>query len=262
MLQHLWKHRELTYQLTKREVLHRYRGSLLGVFWSFITPLFMLLVYTFVFGVIFRSRWGAGTTSQTDFALILFCGLSIFSIFSDIIGRAPAIILSNPNYVKKVVFPVEILPVTILGSSLIHGAISILILLGAVLIIHGSLPLTVLFLPIVILPLLLVSIGLAWFLASLGVYLRDINQIVPVLVSALMFLSPIFYPVSVIPENLQFLYFINPVSYVVEDARQVVIWGNAPNWLWCMIGTGLGAAIAGLGYAWFQKTKKGFADVI
>ncbi len=262
MIRNLWRQRELISQLTKREILTRYRGSLLGILWSLLTPLLMLVVYTFVFGVIFKPRWTGPVEGQAQFALILFCGLSIFGIFSEVISRAPALIVNNPNYVKRVVFPIEILPLTILGSALVNGIISLGILIAASLIFTGQVHATVLYLPLVILPLLLFSLGLGWFFASTGVYFRDIAQIMPIAISALMFLSPIFYPVSAIPEKLRFVYGLNPISYVVEDARQIIIWGNQPNWIWLIAGTACGAIIAILGYLWFQKTKKGFVDVI
>lgn len=258
----LWKNRELIMQLTKREILMRYRGSIFGILWSLLTPLFMLVIYTFVFGIIFKSRWGTEIDSQAEFALILFCGLSTFGIFSEIVSRAPGLVLNNPNYIKRVVFPLEILPLAVIGSALVHGLISLLVLIVACLVLTGKLYVTVLLIPLIVVPLLLFSAGLAWFLASLGVYFRDISQIMPIAISALMFLSPIFYPVTAIPERLRFVYYLNPISYVVEDARRILIWGFLPDWQWLTVGTLLGLLTAYLGYLWFIKTKKGFVDVI
>lgn len=262
MISGLWKNRELIAQLTKREVLQRYRGSLLGIFWSLLTPIFMLAVYTFVFGVVFKSRWSASTETQSQFALILFCGLSVFGIFSEIISRAPTLILGNPNYIKRVVFPLEILPLAIIGSALVNGLISILVLVAVTAVVTGGVPLTILYLPLILVPLILFSLGLAWFFASLGVYFRDIAQIMPIVISALMFLSPIFYPVSAIPERLRPIFYLNPISYVVENARNIILWGNNPDWLPLLFVTTASLVCCILGFMWFENTKKGFVDVI
>jgi lipopolysaccharide transport system permease protein len=262
MIFSLWKNRELIAQLTKREVLARYRGSALGVFWSLLTPFFMLIIYTFVFGVVFNSHWRNSTDNKWEFALILFCGLSLFGIFSEILSRAPSLVLNNPNYIKRVVFPLEILPIALIGSALVHGLISLFVLITMATILTGHLPLTILFLPVILLPLILFSAGLAWFFASLGVYFRDVAQLMPIALSALMFLSPIFYPISAIPGQLKIVYYLNPLSYVVEDARNIIIWGHSPNWLSLLVVTAASMICCALGYLWFQKTKKGFVDVI
>jgi lipopolysaccharide transport system permease protein len=259
----LFLHRSLIVQFIKREVKSRYQGSYLGIVWSFITPLMMLIIYTFVFSVVFKARWGTSSgDSKVEFALLLFSGLIVFNIFSEVVSRAPMLITSNVNYVKKVVFPLEILPIVILGSSLFHLGINIVILIIAILIFIGKIYWTVTLLPLVLLPICLFTLGLGWFLASLGVYIRDIGQVMSVIISALMFLSPIFYPISAIPKELQFLYYLNPISYVVEDMRRVMVWGQLPHWNWLVLGTLLGLIIAVLGLVWFKKTRGGFADVL
>lgn len=258
----LWKHRELIKQFTTREVIGRYKGSYLGILWSFITPLLMLLVFTFVFSVVFKARWGVGTGSKIEFALVLFCGLTTYQLFAECVNRAPGLVLSNVNYVKKVVFPLEILPVVALGSALVQVFISLFILVIGLIVLMGVFNWTLVFVPLVLLPIMLFTLGLGWFLASLGVYLRDIGQVVGVITQALMFLSPIFYPVAAIPEELRPIYYWNPISYVVEDMRRVMVWGQLPDWNWLLLGTLIGIAVAVLGHAWFQKTRKGFADVL
>lgn len=259
----IWKNRELIYQLTKREVAGRYKGSYLGVLWSFLTPILMLLVYTYVFGVVFKARWdNVQTDSQAQFALILFCGLIAFNIFSEVVSKAPNLILSNVNYVKKVVFPLEVLPLMLLGSSLTQGAINLFILLLAQILIVGSIHLTIVLIPVVLLPVALLALGLGWLLSSLGVFLRDMGHIIGLILTVLMFLSPIFYPVSAIPNDMRYIYQINPITAVVENMRLVVIWGQSPDWGTWLTGLLIGVVFFILGYLWFVKSKKAFADII
>ena len=258
----LWRHRQLVWQLTRREVLGRYRGSLLGIAWAVGNPLLMLAVYTLVFGYIFRARWGEGVDTAGEYALVLFCGLTVFGIFSEVVSRAPSLILANPNYVKKVVFPVDCLPWVLIGAALFHAAASLSVLLIAQLLIRGVLPWTVLWLPVVLLPLVLLAVGAAWLLASLGVYLRDVGHLVNALVTVLLFLSPVFYPAASLPEPLRRLLLLNPLTAVLESARAVLLWGQTPDWpllLPCLL---LGALVAWLGWLWFDRTRAGFADVL
>lgn len=256
-------HTSLIKQFVIRDISSRYKGSYLGILWSFVTPLLMLTIYTFVFSVVFQARWGnEGETSKVEFALLLFSGLIVFNIFSEVISKSPLLIISNANYVKKVVFPLEILPIVTLGSALFHGLISLVILILASFIFIGKIYWTILLFPVILLPMLLVTLGLSWLLSSLGVFIRDIGQLVGVMVPALMFLSPIFYPISSIPEELRFLYYFNPISYVVEDARRVLIWGELPHWDWFFYGMLIGIILYIFGIKWFKKTRKGFADVI
>jgi len=223
----------------------------------------MLTIYTFVFSVVFQSRWGTNAeTSKVEFALILFAGLIVFNVFSEVISRSPSLITSNVNYVKKVVFPLEILPIVALGSALFHALISLIILVLGVYLALGVINWTIFLFPLVIFPLLLVILGMSWFLSSLGVFVRDVGQIVSVIIPALMFLTPIFYPITSIPKELQFLYYFNPIGYVVEDTRRVLVWGELPHWDWVSYGIVIGVIVAILGYKWFKKTRKGFADVI
>ena len=256
------RNRNLIRQMVKREVVGRYKGSMLGLFWSFANPILMLGVYTFAFSVVFKARWGGGEETRAQFAVILFVGLIVHGLFAEMVNRAPSLILANVNYVKKVVFPLEILPVVALGSALFHSMMSLGALLFATLFISGTLYSTVLLIPFVLLPFIVLLLGGAWMLASLGVFLRDIGQIAAVLTTILMFLSPVFYPLSAVPEQLHPLILANPLTFIIEQARAVLIFGKMPNWY----GLGLYFVAAGvfawLGFAWFQKTRKGFADVI
>jgi lipopolysaccharide transport system permease protein len=258
----LWKNSELIKQFVKREVIGRYRGSYLGIFWSFLTPLFMLAVYTFVFSVVFESRWGTGSGSKLEFALVLFCGLTTFNIFAETVNRAPGLIVGNVNYVKKVIFPLEILPVVALGSAMVQALISLSLLLVALVFFMGVINWTIILIPLVLLPLILLSLWLGWFFASLGAYLRDVGHLIGIAVQVLMFMTPIFYSITSIPENLRWVFYLNPINNVVEDMRRVVIWGQLPNWQWLVLGTVIGGIVAVLGYAWFEKTRGGFADVL
>jgi lipopolysaccharide transport system permease protein len=262
MFASLWRHRELIKALTIRELLGRYRGSFLGLLWSFFNPLFMLAILTFVFSVVFQARWGDASSSKTEFALLLYIGLIVFNLFADSITRAPTLILSNVNYVKKVVFPLEILPIVNFLLALIHALISLVVWLIAYMVFFGEPHYTIFLLPFMLLPFCLFIIGLSWVLASLGVYLRDISQFIGILTTALLFLSPIFYPITAIPEDYRYLVYFNPISIVVDESRNLLFWGETTNffvlgfyWIVCF-------CIAWLGFLWFQKSRKGFADVL
>lgn len=263
MFTSFWRNRHLIWQMVRREIAARYRGSIIGLAWSFINPLLMLAVYTFVFSVVFKARWGTGENeSQAQFAIILFAGLIVFGLFAETVNRAPRQIISNANYVKKVVFPLEILSLVSLGAVLFHSMISLLVLLLAQLIINQSIPWTAVLFPLVLLPLIFTSLGAAWFLAALGVYVRDIGQITTVFTTVLMFLSAIFYPVSALPERYQVWLRLNPLVLIISESRKVLIFGSLPDWFWLGIAMLMGLAIAFSGFWWFQKARKGFADVL
>jgi lipopolysaccharide transport system permease protein len=262
MVASIWRNRSLIHASTKREVLGRYRGSAFGLLWSFFNPLFMLAVYTFVFSEIFKARWSAGSESKTEFALLLYAGLIVFNIFAECINRAPGLILSNVNYVKKVVFPLEILPLVCLLSALYHSLISLLAWLMAYMVFYGLPYPSTLYLPLILLPFALFIMGLSWALAALGVFLRDVEQFIGVVVMVFMFLSTIFYPAAALPEHYRHLLFLNPLTPVIEQIRDVLFWGKDPDFELLGIYWLVAAAIAWLGFAWFQKTRKGFADVL
>lgn len=254
--------RNLIISLIKREISGRYRGSTLGLLWSFFNPVLMLAVYTFVFSTVFKARWPGGTGSKSEFALVLFSGLLIFNIFSECINRAPSLILANTNYVKKVLFPLEILPIVAIGSAGFHFLVNLFVWLVFYIIFYGTPPATILLLPLTLLPLIFMTLGLTWLLASLGVYLRDVGQLTGIVTTVLMFLSPIFYPISALPEQYQMYMQINPLTFFIEQAQGFMMWGKGIDWY---IWTGwmiISSSIAYLGFAWFQKTRKGFADVL
>ncbi|MFZ2405791.1 MAG: ABC transporter permease [Methylobacter sp.] len=264
LVKSLWRNRQLIAQMTKREVVGRYKGSVMGLAWSFFNPVFMLVVYTFVFSEIFKSRWGGigGDDSKTQFAVVLFVGMIVLSLFSEVLNRAPGLILSSVNYVKKVVFPIEILPVIAMGASLFHSLISLGVLLAAFALFNGYLNWTAVFIPLVLLPLVILTLGLAWILASLGVFLRDVGQTIGIITTVLMFLSPVFYPVTAVPEKFRPFIMANPLTFIIEQSREVLIWGHQPDWAGLGIYALAATVVAWVGYAWFQKTRKGFADVL
>jgi len=259
----LWRNRNLVKVLVRREIMGRYQGSLLGMLWSFFNPVFMLAVYTFVFSVVFKARWGTGGSgSKAEFALVLFAGILVFNLFAECINRAPALILSNPTYVKKVVFPLEILPWVNLGAALFHLLISLAVWLLFSLFIFGFPPLASLLFPLLLVPLVLITMGLSWFVASLGVFLRDVSQVIGILTTALMFLTPIFYPVTAIPEAYRRLLYLNPLTFIIDQTRDLLIFGKGVAWGHWGLLTLASAMVAWFGFVWFQKTRKGFADVL
>ncbi|PZR43050.1 ABC transporter permease [Paraburkholderia fungorum] len=258
------RNRRLLLDLARRDAIGRYRGSMLGIFWSLLTPLVMLAIYTFVFSEVFKSRWQNGSVqaSRAEFAVVLFAGMIMFNLFAECISRAPTIILSNSNFVKKIVFPLEILPCVNLLSGLFHSVVSLGILLVAEWIIRGSVPWTAIFIPLIFAPLCLLILGLSWFFAATGVFLRDIGQTIGIFITALMFLSPVFFSISSLPPRFQQLVYWNPMTFPIEQSRDVLIWGQMLNWHHWIVYTVACSLTAWIGYAWFQKTRGGFADVV
>jgi len=262
VLNDFWRYRQLILSMIRREVAGRYRGSVLGLLWSFFNPVFMLAVYTFVFSIIFKARWTVDSDSKAEFALVLFAGLLIFNLFAECITTAPTLIQANTNYVKKVVFPLEILPLVIFGAAFFHAIISFIVWLIFSFFVFGMPHATLFLFPIILVPLTLLILGLSWFLASLGVFLRDISQIVGIIVTTMMFLTPIFYPVSAIPDKYHPYIYSNPLTFIIEQARGLLIFGIYPDWINLGLLTVLTFLFSWFGFVWFQKTRKGFADVL
>lgn len=251
--------RYLLGQLIKRDVLLRYRGAMFGVLWVFLNPLIMLAVFAFVFGHIFQSRWPQQKGSA-PFWLVLYSGLIVFNVFSETISRAPTAVRSYPSYVKKIIFPVEILPLVPLGAALVHGGFNFLVLLVA-LIWTGQFTLQVILYPVLLLPLALLALGLSWFLAAWGVFIKDMSQIVPPFVQILMFLSPVLYPASAVPAALRPIYNYNPLGAIIEACRAAAL-SQAVNWEHWGTALVLGIVAALLGYAFFRHSREEFADVL
>lgn len=255
----LWRHRYLVTQLIKRDVMLRYRGAMFGVLWVFLSPLLMLAIFAFIFGHVFQSRW----PQQQDgapFWLILYSGLIVFNLFAETVSRSPVSVRGYPSFVKKIIFPVDILPLVPLGAAVVHGAFNALVLIVALAWtghLHGQIALY----PLMLVPVLLFALGLSWFLAAWGVFIKDMSQIVPLLVQMLLFLSPVLYPVSAVPEVLRPLYHYNPLGVVIEAARAAALGAPVPWQPWGLaLALSLFAAV--LGHAFFQHSREEFADVL
>lgn len=255
--------RDLVLQITRRDIVSRYRGSALGLLWSLVTPLAMLAVYTFVFSMVFNARWGtAQDGGRAEFALMLFSGLIVYQAFADCVVRAPGVILAHSSYVKKIVFPLEILPVMLVLSAFFQFLMSFAVLLLFQFMVQGRVCATLFYLPAVLLPHLFFCAGACWLLASLGAYLRDIGMIIGLFVQIFLFLSPIFYPLEAIPAAYRPFLLLNPLTGTIEQFRTIVLAGRPPDWGSLGMLLAAGWAVAWLGFAWFQKTRKGFADVV
>jgi lipopolysaccharide transport system permease protein len=255
----LARHRYLLGQLVKRDVLLRYRGAMFGVLWIFLSPLIMLAIFAFVFGHVFQARWPQ-QSEGIPFWLILYCGLIVFNVFGETVGRAPTVVRSRPSYVKKIIFPVDILPLVPLGSALVHASFNLL-LLAAALAWAGNLTAGLLLFPLLLLPAVLLALGVAWFLSAWGVFIKDMSQIVPLFVQMLLFLSPVFYPVSAVPPVLTFLYDANPLGAVIEAVRAATFGLPVP-WAGWTAALAAGGAAAILGHAFFQHSRDEFADAL
>jgi len=257
-----WQHKELILQLAWRRIEGRYRGSMLGLSWALLEPLAMLAIYTFVFSFVFRARWGALPGEHGEFALFLFSGLTIYAVFSEAVNDAPQSILSSEVYVKQHVFPTETLAWVSMVAGLFRFAVSSTLLVIFYLATQGNLPVAALFMPLIMLPVMLLTLGVTWFLSSLGVFLRDLGQFVGLATTGLLFLSPIFYPASTIPERFHDLYFLNPFAGILEMSKRSLFQGLAPDPGEFAILVGVGWAIAWAGHGWFVRTKASFADAL
>lgn len=259
----LRRNRQLIAKLTRRDVISRYRGSLIGLAWSFFNPLLMLAIYTFVFSTVFKARWGTGgEESRADFAAILFVGVIIHGLLAECINKAPGLILGNVSYVKRVVFPLEVLPWVAMGSSLFHALVSFLVLLLAQLVLGHAIPWTAILFPVVVLPLVLVAMGFGWLLSATSVYVRDVGMVTGLFSTVLMFMAPVFYPLSALPPALRPWLQLNPLTFIIEQGRAVLIAGALPDWPGLLAYSALALGFAWLGFFWFQKTRVGFADVV
>lgn len=263
MLRSMATHRTILRQLVRRDVHSRYRKSVLGMVWALLTPLLTFAVYAYVFSAILEIRFPSRVPDvDHNYGIVLFSGLMLHFFITEVLTRSPTLIVENVNFVKKVVFPLETLPVVAVGSAVVTLGFNFVVLLLALLFFEGRLPVTTLLVPMVWLPFVAMVLGISWFLSSIGVYLRDIGHVVGILSTVMLFGSPILFPVETLPDTLQTLIWLNPLSVPVEATRDLVLWGVLPSLRGLGIYTAVAAATVWLGAYWFQCTKRGFADVL
>jgi lipopolysaccharide transport system permease protein len=258
----IFRNRDLLWELVKRDFVGRYKGSIMGVVWSLFNPLLMLAIYATVFSVAFNARWGTGEESKVAFALVLFSGMIVHSFFAECLNRAPSLIVSHPNYVKKVVFPLDLLPCMALCSALLHFFVSFGVLLLFCVVAGVPIHSGVVLMPTILLPLVLLTLGLSWMLASLGVYLRDLSQVIAMISSIALFMAPVFYPIENLPEAYRRYIYWNPITLPIIQLRDAMLWNKPLEWSGWLISLIIGTAVCFIGYWWFQKSRRGFADVI
>lgn len=266
-----WRHRALIFQLARREIEQRYQGSMLGLLWAVLQPVMLLAVYTFVFGTILEMRWtiadGTGNAVVHDvstgrFALLLFSGLILFNIFGDCTTRAPNLLREHAVFVTKIVFPVEILPWATLVVALFNAAIASTVLTAFHLVLFGLPAATAWLAPLVVIPTVCMVMGISWALASIGLYLDDTRQAIGLVVTMTLFLSPVFYPLTIVPDPYRSLLYANPLTVGIESLRDVYFFGTLPDPIDFLFYLAAGWAVLWCGFAWFQRTKRGFADVL
>lgn len=256
-------HKNLLIALVKRDITARYRGSWLGLMWSVLNPVLLLLVYYFVFTHVFKARLPQLYDGRDiAFSGFIFSGLIVYFLFSEVLTRAPSIIQDNANYVKKVVFPLEIIPLVTVLSAAFNFCIAFVVLQGFLLVSGEGLKLASLVFPLIALPYLLFLLGIAWFVSALAVYIRDVTYVVGFIATAMMFLSPVFYPPEIVPESFRVLMFYNPLTYFIESFRMSVVAGVIPPADFMLIPAAIGTTVCAAGYAFFQRVRSGFADII
>lgn len=256
------RHWSLTRELVRSEVLGRYRGASFGLLWSLISPFLMLAVYTIAFGEILKGRWPQAPESNAEFSLILFLGIIVHGFFAECFIRAPQLMLANSNYVKRVVFPLEILTWSMVLSAMFHAAMNLLVFALLSLLVYQQLSAHVVLLPLVLLPLVLMTVAVSWLMASLGVYVRDVAQVTPVIATAMFFLSSAIIPIQAVPERFRLVFELNPLTFFIDQARAVALWGQMPDWIGLGWYTAASLLACYLAIAWFRRTSKGFADVL
>lgn len=259
----IFKHRALIFRLSRREILSKYKGSIFGLSWSVIYPILMLGVYTFVFSIVFKARWDSvGSTPKGEFAIILFAGLIIFNFFVECITRSPNLIFENPSYVKKVIFPLEILSITAILTAFFQFIINFGILILFLVIYQNNINFSIILVPIVLFPLIFACIGMSWILASLGVFIRDVHQVIQVISQVLIFLCPVFYSVEMLPKMFRIIIYLNPLTYVINQFRDIVLWNTIPNINFLIMTWASSIIIFLSGFYWFRYTRKAFADIV
>ena len=258
----VFRHRALAWSLSKQQVRKRHLGSVFGALWLVLNPLIMLAMYSVVFGVIFQPRWAALSESGISYPIFLFTGLVVFWVFGESVSRAPGVIVEHRNLVKRVRFPVQILPLTVATSALLLFSVNLLLVCMLLPFFGQSFSLLMLLAPAAIVPAWLFSTGLAWLLSALGAYFKDVSQASNILTLAGLFLSGVFYPLEAVPVEFRAFWQLNPIAVSIECLRDVLLYGHPPDWEFYALGAVVGMAVCVLGGFIFSKVRAGFADVI
>lgn len=262
MIKTIIKNRYLLGQLTKKDIELKYKDSVLGMLWSVIVPILMIVIYTFVFSVVFKPQWISETGNKFEFSLIMYCGLVSFNMLSDVMGRSSGLIAANVNYVKKVIFPLELLPVMVTLTALFNSCISLVVLVLAKLILTQSISPTLPLVIVTYIPLIIFTVGVSLILSAVSVYLKDIASVISVIITVLMYISPVFFSLESVPEKYRIICQINPMTYIIENFRNVVLYGLLPDWRYLLISLISAIVMAWLGSSIFRRAKEGFADVL
>ncbi len=263
LIKSIYINRDLVIQLTKRNILLKYRGSLLGFFWSFLQPLIQLAIYTFAFSFVFKAKWGLPDENHFDFALILFASLTVFNLLGESMREAPYLILSHASYVKKVVFPLELLSVSSVLTVLFNTMISLLIFILIFAFLGGTkIPGSIFMLPFILIPLVFLSVAASFFISSLCVYFRDIAQVVGNAITILLFVSPVFFSLDRISSKYHWIMLLNPLTHILDSSRKVMIFGGYPQITYISVYWIFSIIVLAVGFWWFQRTRVSFADII
>jgi len=252
---------DLIISLTKRELMARYRGSVLGFLWTLVTPMVMIAIFTIIFAGIFKAKFGT-SSSQWDYALYLFCGLLPWNAFQESVQLSSSTIVARANLVKRVVFPLETLPVSLSLAAVVNQLFGTLVLIVAAAVLRHEIHPTFIYLPLILVPQIIATFGAAWLVASLGVFVRDIVQGVALVLMAWMYLTPIIYPESLVPENYRGVINLNPFTPLVRNYRRIILDGLAPDWQGLAYFLAFAVILFLFGYWWFARTRKNFADVV
>jgi lipopolysaccharide transport system permease protein len=256
------RHRRLIRRLAIQQVRSRYAGSVLGVVWAVVHPIFLLAVFTFVFSVIFQARWGTEVHARGHFALVLFAGLLVYNLFQHCLIHAPMILVGRPSYVTKMVFPLDVLPWVTLAEAVFNAIVGFMVFFVLYGVILGVPPLTTLAVPVLLIPLMLFILGMMWVLAAAGVYVRDLAQVVNVVALVAMFLSPIFYPLEAIPDRFRVIILMSPLTIVITHVRGAVFDGVLPSPGGFVLSLAVGWCVAWFGFVCFCLLRRGFGDVV
>ncbi len=256
------RHRDLTRELTRRDILGRYRGADFGLLWALVAPLLMLVVYTVAFGKILGARWNQASGDTAAFGMVLFVGILTHGFFAECLTRSPRLMIENANYVKRVVFPLHVLPWSVVLAALFHMCMNLVVFVLLNLVVFGEFSPRIVLVPFVIVPLVLMTVAVSWVFASLGVFVRDISQATPVIATAMLFLSSAIVPVDTLPAHYQTIFHLNPLTFFIDQMRDVALWNRSPDWRGLLVATGAGLVAVHLAHAWFRRTSRSFADVL